>query len=34
MAKVNWEEALKPMLKKYKGKQHPLELQKHLSVAL
>ncbi len=25
MAKVNWEEAVKPLLKKYKGKQHPLE---------
>jgi endonuclease-3 len=25
MAKVNWSEAFKPLLKKYKGKQHPLE---------
>ncbi|MBS1933637.1 MAG: endonuclease III [Bacteroidetes bacterium] len=24
-AKVNWPEAIKPLLKKYKGKQHPLE---------
>ncbi len=25
MPKVNWPEAIKPLLKKYKGKQHPLE---------
>ena len=25
MAKVNWDEAVQPLLKKYKGKQHPLE---------
>ena len=25
MAKVNWAEAVKPLLKKYKGKKHPLE---------
>src|SRR4249920_2076669 len=25
MAQVNWSEAIKPLLKKYKGKQHPLE---------
>ncbi len=25
MAKANWEEAIKPLLKKYKGKAHPLE---------
>lgn len=25
MSKVNWPEAIKPLLKKYKGKQHPLE---------
>ncbi len=24
-AKINWPEAIKPLLKKYKGKQHPLE---------
>lgn len=24
-ANVNWEEAIKPLLKKYKGKQHPLD---------
>jgi len=24
-ATTNWPEALKPLLKKYKGKQHPLE---------
>ncbi len=23
--KTNWPEAIKPLLKKYKGKQHPLE---------
>lgn len=25
MSKVNWEEAIQPLLKKYKGKKHPLE---------
>jgi endonuclease-3 len=25
MAKVNWSEAVKPLLKKYKGKKHPLD---------
>src|SRR5213596_1460198 len=25
IAKVNWEEAIKTLLKKYKGKQHPVE---------
>jgi endonuclease-3 len=25
MAKVNWAEAIKPLIKKYKGKKHPLE---------
>ena len=24
-AKINWAEAVKPLLKKYKGKKHPLE---------
>lgn len=27
MAKVNWAEAVKPLIKKYKGKKHPLDYQ-------
>ena len=25
MSSINWTESVKPLLKKYKGKQHPLE---------
>ena len=25
MATINWEKAVQPLLKKYKGKKHPLE---------
>ena len=25
MAVINWQQALQPLIKKYKGKQHPLD---------
>jgi endonuclease-3 len=31
--KINWPEAIKPLIKKYKGKKHPLEYKNTITIS-